>query len=119
MAKNQIAKLLFNFYAFNVIEETTGRGVPALMAEIERALIDPFNCKIFSSILRLYWAGRLSEVPNLSLKEAAEEAQQLVTSGVSLGEIGKAVIEKITESGLFDKEETDPKQNQEPEKPPQ
>ena len=111
--KQQIGNILFDFYSFNVIEETTGRGVPALMSEIERAAADPVNCKIFSSILRLYWAGRLHEKSNLSLRDAAAEVQALVMSGVNLGEIGKVIMEKVVASGLFDKEESpDPKQQE-------
>lgn len=100
----------FDFYAFFMIEETTGRGVPSLLGEIEAAAIDPTSKRLFSPLTRLYWAGRLHEKPNFTLRDACAEIQDRIGKSEELGKIAEQVLSEVMKSGLLGRDESDPKQ---------
>lgn len=102
--------LRFDFNAFYMIEETTGRGVPALLAELNAATKDPVNKRIFSPLARLYWAGRLHESAGMSLREAIEEIQTKASSQQELAKFAEFLINKVMESGLLGRKNETPKQ---------
>lgn len=101
----------YDFYAFFMIEETTGRGVPMLLAEIEAATADPIGKRFFSPLARLYWAGRLHENPNLKIAEAIQEIQQKYPTIEETAKLVSTLLDEVTKSRLLQKgENPDPKQ---------
>ncbi|HNW11316.1 MAG TPA: hypothetical protein PKI71_08130 [Candidatus Rifleibacterium sp.] len=100
----------FDFNAFYMIEETTGRGVPALLVELSAATSDPVNKRIFSPLARLYWAGRLHEIAGMSLREAIAELQSEADSQDKLAKFAESLINKVMESGLLGGKDDPPKQ---------